>query len=129
MRLTWRDALTTLLAGAVVVLTLAVTQGWGWPLLGGYGAGTVALAIAGLTMCAVGGSSARTPSAGTAFVVIASVLGVAALGLVIASLIVQSQTLFITLAASILLLWALTTARHAFEGFDVTPMRLGSRVP
>jgi hypothetical protein len=74
-------------------------------------------------MCTVGGSSIRTPSDSSPFIVIASVLGVAALGLLIASLIVQSQALFIALAASIVVLWAVSTLRHALDGTVEAPLR------
>ena len=55
MRLTWRDGVAALFAVVVGLITLAVTQGWGWPLLGSYRAGIVALALVGVPMCLIGG--------------------------------------------------------------------------
>lgn len=55
MRLAWRDAVATVFAGLVVVVVLAVTGSWGWPLLGSYKAGIVALVLLAVPMCLVGG--------------------------------------------------------------------------
>jgi len=54
MHLTWRDGVTALFAVVVGVSTLAVTQDWGWPLLGSYRAGIIALALVGVPTCLIG---------------------------------------------------------------------------
>ena len=41
----------TLLVGAAVLVGVAVISDWGWPLLGDYRAGTIALAVIGFAMC------------------------------------------------------------------------------
>ena len=121
MKLTWRDGAETALAGLVVVIALAVTDDWGWPLLGSARAGVVALAIVGQTMCVV----ARTPSVVEAWlasprkdpgIAIAAVLGALALGLVIAGLIVGTDAVLLALAFTLVTLWAVTTSIHAVEG-------------
>jgi len=56
MRLTWRDGITTVLAALVVLVTLAATQGWDWPLLGSERAAVAALTVLGYAMCVFGGS-------------------------------------------------------------------------
>ena len=45
MRITWRDGVSALLVGAGGLIFLAVSDGWGWPLLGGYRAGAAALLV------------------------------------------------------------------------------------
>ena len=59
MRLSWRDGVSALLVGVCGVIFLAVSDGWGWPLLDDYQAGAAALLVVGLAACIVGGSSAR----------------------------------------------------------------------
>ena len=54
MKLTYRDAITTALATLVVAITLAVTQGWAWPMLGSPRAGIIAVGILGVAMCSIG---------------------------------------------------------------------------
>ena len=34
MKVTYQDLITTVLAALVVAVTLAVTEGWAWPMLG-----------------------------------------------------------------------------------------------
>jgi hypothetical protein len=126
MGLTWRDGAETALAGLVVAIALAVTDEWGWPLLGGARAGVVALAIVGNVMCLV----AQTPSVVEAWIAsprkdpaiaIASALGALALGLVIAGLIVGTESVLLALAFTLVTLWAVTTVIHAVEGPSIHP--------
>jgi hypothetical protein len=114
MRLTWRDATTTLLAAVAVLVALAVTNAWGWPLLGDYRAGTVALTLVGFGMCTSGTAMAKARWSDP-FVVIATLLGVAALALVVAGLIYATQPLFVALAVDIVALWFVSTVRHVVE--------------
>jgi len=55
MRLTWRDGVAAVFAGLIVLIVLAVTGSWGWPLLGSYRAGIVALVLLAVPMCVIGG--------------------------------------------------------------------------
>src|SRR3990172_11415356 len=74
MRLTWKDGVTTLFAVAVVLVTMSVVQGWDWPLLGSYRAGTVALVVLGMGMCATGGSTIQSLSMRNPYVATTSIL-------------------------------------------------------
>jgi hypothetical protein len=113
MRLTWRDGAATVLAALVVLVLLALTQGWSWPLLGDYRAGVVALTILGFGMCSFGLQARDASEFREPFMAINSVLGVAALGLVVFGLVLATQVLFVALAMTLLALWALTTIHHA----------------
>ena len=55
MRLTWRDGVAAAFAGLIALVVLAVSGSWGWPLLGSYTAGIVALVLLAVPMCVVGG--------------------------------------------------------------------------
>jgi hypothetical protein len=115
MRLTWRDGVTTLLMALVVAVALAVTQRGDWPLLGSYRSGVGVLGVVGITMCSIG-SSLEASSFRSPLVRFASVLGGVAVVLIVAGLIAGTETLFLTLAADIAVLWVVATLRHALEG-------------
>jgi hypothetical protein len=130
MRLTWRDGVAALFAVAVALITLAVTQSWGWPLLGSYRAGIVSLLVVGVPMCLIGGYAFWDSPAFNhpslipkdPFLTVAAALGVAAAALVVVGLIAATQTLFVSLAGVIGALWIIATMHHAVEerpGIDV----------
>ena len=117
MKLTDRDGITTVLATLVVAVTLAVTQGWAWPLLGSPRAGIVGVGILGIAMCSIGTRS-EDMATKEAFVhhpgmIVGSALGAVALLLLIAGLIVGTETMLITISGVLVLLWAVATIRHA----------------
>jgi hypothetical protein len=117
MKLTFRDAITTVLAGLVGAVVLAVTQGWAWPALGSPRAGILALGVLGIAMCSIGTRSedmatkdalVRHPG-----MIAGSALGGVALVLLVAGLVVGSEALLVVFAIDLLLLWAIATLRHA----------------
>ena len=120
MKVTYRDAITTVLAALVVAVTLAVTEGWAWPMLGSTRAGIVAVGILGVAMCSIGTRS-EDMATRDAFVhhpgmivgSVGSALGTVALVLLIAGLIAGTEALLIVLAGDLVLLWAVATIRHA----------------
>jgi hypothetical protein len=118
MGITWRDGVNTVLAGLVGAIGLAVTGEWGWPLLGSYRSGTVALGIVGIAMCSFSGwgTAAATERPGRGTVAVGSVLGGLALVLIVAGVIVGSELLFMALAVDTLALWLIATIRHALVG-------------
>ena len=115
MRFTWRDGVSTLLVGACGLIVLAVTDAWGWPLLGDVRSGAAALLVVGLAACIVGGSDMTTFDTGDAMVLGASTIGVAALAVGIVGIVTGSETAFAILAAAIAMLWAVATIHHALE--------------
>jgi len=113
MRLTWKDGVTTLLAVAVVLVTMSVVQGWDWPLLGSYRAGTVALVVLGMGMCATGGSTIQSFSMRNPYVATTSILGGLALAFAIWALVSNTEEPFVALAVDTVLLWLVSTMHHA----------------
>lgn len=111
MRVTSKDVIGSVLAAAAILVAMAVSNSWGWPLLGDYRAGTIALGVIGFAMCAAASdySTVRGPDP---FVVIAAVMGIAALVLIVAGLIWATATLFGWLAVVIVGLWLVSTVRH-----------------
>lgn len=112
MRLTWRDGVETILAGAAVAITLAVTLEWRWPLLGSVGAGILVLGAVGWAMCIFSGSRSA-PSIKDPYTAAMSVLGVIALVLIVIGLIAKSETVLVALAAVTILMWLASTTAHA----------------
>jgi hypothetical protein len=128
MQLTWRDGAATVLAALVVTVLLAVTQAWSWPLLGDYRSGVIALTIVGFAMCTVGLQVADGNAAASfkrPLMILGSVLGVAALALVITGLIFATGPLFVALAIVILALWFVTTIDHAVATTQGQPLHTG----
>ncbi len=107
MVITWKDAATTALAVATGALAYAKYQGWQNFLMGPR-VGVLALGLIGIGMCAVGASPGLSQIWGIGL----SVLGAIALVIVLLGLITGSKLLFFALAADILVLWLLSTARH-----------------
>ncbi len=126
MQLTWRDCAATVLAALVVAVLLAVTQAWSWPLLGDYRAGVVALTILGFGMCTAGLQVTEASEFTQPLMIAGSLLGVAALGLVIFGLIFATQALFVALAITVLALWLVTTIDHAMPAAPERPLRTGA---
>lgn len=123
MRLTWRDAVSTLVLLAGLSMALSVLQGWGWPLLGGVRAGIIALAVAGLASCVLGGTLDRfyfsDPFGLVTFLIAMTALAIAIVG----GLIVGTPEFLLALMLVTAALWVLATGRHAVEGAAATPGR------
>ncbi len=134
MKLTWKDLTATVLAAAAVAVFLAVTRSWDWPLLGSYRMGIVALLIIGQGSCVLGGSADaissltdRTAHAVRAADIVAIVLGGLALVLAVIGLFVGTRAPFVALVVDILILWVVSTLRHALgtQPHPVGPVGVG----
>ena len=118
MGVTWRDAVNTVLAGVVATIGLAVTNEWGWPMLGSVRAGTLAAGAVGIAMCTTSGVG-RDPESfaprhpATALM---AALGVLSFGLIVAGLISGSELVFMALVVVTLTMWLVTTIRHSLVG-------------
>jgi hypothetical protein len=119
MKLRLNDAMSTVLAAGAVLVTMAVTQGWSWPLLSSYRAGAIALGLIGIAMCATGSSTAQLRFGG--YAILAGGLGILALVLVVYGLIAATETALLSLTAVLLALWLITTIRHMTQPADIKP--------
>lgn len=123
MHLTWRDGIASALGLLGAVVVLAVLQGWGWPLLGSYRAGVIALAAIGVPMCLIGAYpfwdsvAFRQPRLilRDPFLTVAAVLGFAAATTLVVGLVTGTELPFVSLAALMGALWIVATIRHAVE--------------
>src|SRR5919201_6767501 len=108
MTLTRKDLSATLLT-ALVVLTYAAThEGWGVPLVGdSHRWATGAIVLLGTSTCGLG---SKTSGATTTLF---ALLGSLALALAVLSFWTASLTPLSLLVADIVVLWALSTIRHA----------------
>ena len=111
MRLSWKDAVATLLGVAGAAVLFVVVRDWGWPLLGSYRMGVLALGAIGIAMCTMSGigEAAGTKSFS---VTLGGVLGSVAGIVFVIGLITGSETLLLTLAALMAILWGFTTIHH-----------------
>ncbi len=121
MRLTWRDGMTTILAGAAVAIAVAVTQEWDWPLLGSVTAGVVVLGAVGWAMCMLGARNTTEWSMKNPFTVTMAVLGSVALVLIVIGIVTGSQTVLVSLAVVTVVMWMASTTAHAIRRQPTIP--------
>lgn len=96
--------------GGAVLATVAVTQGWGWPLLGSVSAGMAVMFGVGAVGCALGLSTLGSQSGRDSLAGFAGLLGAGALAVFIFG--PRTEAWMIALAALIVALWVVSTARH-----------------
>ena len=126
MGLTRRDAVAATLAAAAVLVLLAVTLGWDWPLIAGYRPGSVALWVLGVAMCpltwialraAFGDDSARAAlrtrlGLNRTYYTLMSAFGFLATVLLVWGVVAPGPAVFVALAAVVIGLWLISTARR-----------------
>jgi membrane-bound ClpP family serine protease len=106
MTLTRKDAVATGLTGLAVFVFLATHEGWNVPLVGDSHRWAAAVVmVLGIAACSVGAK--RIDSA------LFGVLGAAAFVFAVLALISGSLTPLSLLVADMVVMWALTTLRHA----------------
>jgi hypothetical protein len=119
MGLTWRDLVTTVLAGMVALVGLAVSGEWGWPMLGSFRMGSLVVGLLGIGMCIASGSGSSMESGlkeQDGAVKVLAVLGVVSFALLITGVIVGSEVLFMGLTIVTIGMWLMATIRHAAAG-------------
>ncbi len=113
MRLSWRDALATLIVLVGLAFALAVTQGWSWPLMNGVRAGIIALGLAGILACSASGWAQDAQEEGpsfyrTPFFIGGALLGTFLLIVGIVGLFANTMVFLAWMMAAFALLWLLT---------------------
>ncbi|MFI6400611.1 hypothetical protein [Streptomyces sp. NPDC050548] len=118
MRLTWRDAVTSLFMAAIVVIYVAYLRDTGaWLVSSTRGTATAVLVLGAVGGCSLGridelftGSRSRTTRI---FTLCASLLGVTALSAAIIALVAANAAALAVLFAATMALWVASTVRHA----------------
>ncbi|GII06012.1 hypothetical protein [Planobispora takensis] len=118
MRLTWKDAVATAVAGVNVAVYAAFLQGADLPVISGVRGATATILVLGLVGgCALSAADElyggeRTPAT-RLFTVVASLLGVTALVAGIIGLVAASEVALAVLFYATIALWLISTLRHA----------------
>jgi hypothetical protein len=113
MRLTWKDAVATVLTGSIVTLYIAYLEGAALPLVAGPRVLAAVALVVGLAGCAVGGTGMTTDRPANWAVRVAALLGAVAFIVGLIAMITGSHAMLATLIGVIVTLWLLATARHA----------------
>jgi hypothetical protein len=108
MALTWKDLIATIFTGLTAYVAYLSYAQAKMPYLANYRWGVALLGVVGLAVCAFA-SVNTSPSTMTTLL---SGLGIIAFLAVVVGLITNSQIAFLALAATIIVLWLLTTVRH-----------------
>lgn len=114
MALTVKDLLTTILALVVTGFAYLTISGYQLPLISGYRWATGVLLVLGIIMCSLGSPSGMTFE--NPWMIATTILGIISLIIIIAGLIMGIKTVFLAVAGTILILWALSTIRHLIGG-------------
>lgn len=119
MRLTWKDAVTTLFTAGIVAVYIAFLQEAGWPLIASVRGTTAAILVLGFVGgCAFGavgdGYGKGESSVSKMLIGITTVLGVIALAAGIYALVTASAVMLAVLFGATVALWLTATLRHAF---------------
>lgn len=111
MRLTWKDAIATVVAAVNVAIYVAFLQGADAPVVG-----TVRGAIGAILLLGIVGGCALSAAAEVRglYMALASTLGVIALATGVVGLIMGSEFALAVLFYATIALWLMSTVRHAF---------------
>lgn len=113
MRLTFRDALGTLITAAGILAAVGALQGWGWPLLADARAGVITLLVMALFVCPLGFSNPAPSFYKDPFVLGAMLVGTAILVLGVIGLFSTPATYLPWMIGLTGINWLLTTIHHA----------------
>jgi hypothetical protein len=119
MRLTWKDAVSTLFTAAVVVVYVAFLSGTSaWLISSGRGAVTAVLVLGVVGGCALGQAAdlyqGRQRTSQRIFRAVETLLGAVALVAAVVGLISGATAALTVLVVATLALWLTATIRHAF---------------
>ncbi|MFC4119846.1 hypothetical protein [Nonomuraea zeae] len=123
MRLTWKDALATVVAGVNVAVYVAFTQGADVPIIDNARGATAVILLLGIAGgCALSAAPEESERKGT-YVVVASTLGGIALIAGVLGLITASEMAVGVLFYSAIALWFIATVRHALAPSKTEALR------
>ena len=112
MRLTFKDAIATLLVLVGLAFAYSVVAGWGWPLMNGVRAGIIALGVASFIACPVSWRMNAPDFFKSPFFVTGAIVGVFLLGLMITGLVVGTVAYLEWMMAGVVLMVVITLLHH-----------------
>ena len=110
MSLSWKDAVATLTTGTAAAFAYAKLRGWEWAPLNNWRVNILLVFALGIGACIASGTNA-VPVSNT-WTTIASALGIIAMILLVAGLILGDKIIFFMMVADVMALWAISTAHH-----------------
>ena len=113
MRLTWRDALGTLITAAGILAAVSTLQGWTWPLLADARAGVITLLVMSLVVCPLGFANPGAAFYKDPFVLTAMVVGSTILVLGVIALFGVAAAYLPWMIGLTVANWLVTTIHHA----------------
>ncbi|HET9783058.1 MAG TPA: hypothetical protein VFR33_14920 [Candidatus Dormibacteraeota bacterium] len=112
MKLTFRDALGTIVTAMGVLAALAALQGWGWPLLADARAGVITLLVMALVVCPLGFATPGPSFFKDPFVLAAMGVGTAILAIGVIGLFTTPATYLPWMIGLTVINWLITTIHH-----------------
>jgi hypothetical protein len=116
MRLTWKDAIATVLTAGIATLYAAFLGGAGLPLVSSPRALAAVTLVVGLTACGIGGTALTTDTKARWAAYVGGTLGGIAFLAALATMITGSELMLAVLVGTTVALWLMATARHTFTG-------------
>lgn len=118
MRLTWKDAVSTLFMAAIVAAYVAFLNGTSlWLISSARGTAAAVLVLGMVGGCALSSAAdlytGRQPASTRAFAALATVAGIIALIAAVVAMITGATAALAILVAATLALWVIATMRHA----------------
>lgn len=111
MSLTWRDAVTTIIAAGAVTIAIAAVKEWNIPIIGNPRWAALILIALGIALCIIGNTSSQADMSNP-YVMIMAILGGGVILLAVLGLIVGAAIYAGVTAALIVLMWLVSTIRH-----------------
>ena len=128
MTLGRKDAATTVVAAAVLVVYLLFRSGTDAWLVSGVRGSTVAVLVLGMLGCTIGSGAdlyAEPRRGSTGYTVVATILGLGILVSGVLALVTGAAGWLTVLVGAVLALWLVATARHALAGPSTARRRPG----
>jgi hypothetical protein len=129
MRLTWRDAMATVLTAGIVALYAAYLAGENLPLISGPRVLAGLILVVGLVACAAGGTAMTTGASAGLTVYVGGTLGAAAFLAALVTMVTGATSTLAILVGATVALWLFATVRHAVTRTTTSDRELAGRRP
>lgn len=111
MSLTWRDAVTTIIAAGAVIIAVAAMREWNVPIIGNPRWAALVLIVLGIALCIIGNTATQTNTSNP-YVMLMAILGGGVILLAVLALIIGTAIYVGITAVLIGLMWLVSTIRH-----------------